>query len=109
VTNGKKLKMICLIIISLVFATGVKQCDGNKPIDYIYVVDVPHQVCSQRKVITFNPLKTEWVQDLPLVECDGAMAIHRDDVKKFTRWITDLINEAQKECNKLVEKYAPQG
>ncbi len=102
----KKLKMSFLII-SLFLLAGIQQCDGGRPVEHIYVPDVQHNVCSQRRILSFSPLKTEWVQDLPLIECDGAMGIHRNDVKSFTRWIEDLINQAQEFLQKM--GYAPEG
>lgn len=45
------------------------------PITTLFVVDVQHNVCSERRITDKKTLSSVWVQDLPLVSCDGNVSL----------------------------------
>ncbi len=76
------------------FSLALTGC--GKQIAYVYVTDIPHMVCAQKKIVDKEHLVFEHVEDLPLVAggpCDGSVAVSRADYLPFKRWLVDRIQE----------------
>ena len=54
-------------------------------VDFIYVVDTDNKVCSERKVVDKQSLRSKWVRDLPLSSCDGFIAITPKDFVRLQK------------------------
>ncbi len=57
------------------------------PLDYVYMIDVPHSVCSKKEVIDRDNLLFRHSEDLPLIECDGNVSISMDEWLDLKNWI----------------------
>ena len=53
-------------------------------VDYLYVIDTDHAVCSKRKVTNRDTWASRWVEDLPLEACDGNVSVTAEDFAKMT-------------------------
>jgi len=49
---------------------------------HIYDIDLDHKVCGKYKVISFEKMQFQWVQDVPLKECNGFYALDPADTQK---------------------------
>lgn len=47
----------------------------NAPITKLYVIDIEHQVCSEREITDKDTLASRFVRDLPLKNCDGNISL----------------------------------
>ncbi len=87
-----------LLILSLLLMSG---CGGdadpnNAPVDYMYVVDLQHNVCAKKKITDKPSLSFQHVEDLPLIAggpCDGGVLIAREDFLAFKHWLKDIIKQ----------------
>jgi len=52
---------------------------------HIYDIDLVHGVCGKNKVVTIQPFKTVWVEDLPISQCDGFFAMAPEDTQRVKR------------------------
>lgn len=97
--KDKKMKTNLLILSLFVFSGCAKVTYEPAPIDYIYVTDIPHNVCAQKKIINKEKMEFEQVKDLPLVvggPCDGGVVIAKENFLPFKHWLIDLISSLQK-------------
>jgi hypothetical protein len=79
-------------------------CEGDElPIDYVYVIDVPHSVCAKKEIIDKENLIFKHVEDLPLMECDGNVSIAKEDWPALRSWIRSAIKKL-KECQSALQK-----
>lgn len=53
-------------------------------VDYIYVIDTDHGICSKREVTNRNTLASRWIADLPLEACDGNISVTAEDFVRLT-------------------------
>jgi len=86
-------KTILLILSLLLMA-----CEGDEmPLEFVFVIDVPHQVCAKKLIVDKENLVFEHVEDLPLIECDGNVSIAKDDFPPFKNWVKRAIKKV-KQC-----------
>ena len=95
-TNEDKLKMSCLMIKLIVMTyivavvlfsiSGCKQAK-EAPISHIYVIDVQHQICSRRVILNKQTLSSKFVEDMPIENCDGFIALSAQEFLDLKSWI----------------------
>ena len=104
-----------IFIISTLFIFGAwQQCNPTDAKQYVYIVDIPHQVCTKKEVVSVDPkIKLASVPDkehnlpyteLPLTYCDGMIGVHRDDWKDVKQKLENLIQDAKKQCTEFIQK-----
>lgn len=74
------------IIFCLSLLTGCKQ---DPPVTHLYIIDVQHNVCSERVITDKRTLKSEFVQDLPLWQCDGNVSLTMQEFLNLRTWLKD--------------------
>lgn len=87
-------KTIILILSFCLMSCGE---DDPMPLKYVYVVDVPHEICAKKEIIDAENLVFKHVEDLPLIECDGNVSIAKDDFLPFKKWVRRTMDKV-KEC-----------
>lgn len=88
---------ISSIFIALLFLVACSE--RPFPIDHVYVIDLPHEACSKKKIVDPENLVFEHVEDLPLSACDGNISIAKDDFHPLKDWIK-WAQEKLKDCRK---------
>lgn len=68
-----------IIFLSLLVLAGCRY-----DVDYLYVIDTDHNVCSKRKVTNRDTWASRWVEDLPIEACDGFVSITPEDFAKIS-------------------------
>lgn len=71
--------------------------DEEIPIDYAYMIDVPHSICAKYEIVDKENLVFRHVEDLPLIACDGNVSIAKEDWPGLRTWIINAIQK-MKEC-----------
>ena len=95
-TNEDKPKTICLMIklfvityiiaVMLFSLVGCKQAK-EAPISHIYVIDVQHQICSRRVILNKQTLSSKFVEDMPIENCDGFIALSAQEFLDLRSWM----------------------
>ncbi len=93
-------KMIILILSLFLFGAC---SDRPFPVQYVYVVDVQHSVCSKNEIIDQAKLIFKHIEDLPLAACDGNVSIAKDDFPSLKKWIIWAEEKAQ-QCAAAIKK-----
>lgn len=70
-----KLAVMTYILAILLFSLSGCKAMNNAPISHIYVIDYQHQVCSKRVITNKKTIASRHVEDLPLSDCDGVIAL----------------------------------
>jgi len=70
-----KLAIFTYIAAILLFSLSGCKAMNSAPISHIYVIDVQHNICSKRMITNKQTLASRFVQDLPLSDCDGVVAL----------------------------------
>lgn len=76
---------ILLLTTSLLLASCLSMKEA--PIDYFYVIDIPHGVCTQKQVLDRQTLTMKTVAELPLIECDGNIGMRAQEFLNLRTWI----------------------
>lgn len=63
---------------------------------YIYDIDVDHGVCGKNQVVSYNPFRVKWIEDLPLSKCNGFFAMSPEDQQKVSACVQESITECKK-------------
>lgn len=82
-------------LIFSVFAVGCKSTEEvlrDAPIEYIYVLDIRHGVCSQFKVINKRTLQAKRVAEYDIPVCDGFVGLTAQDFLNLKTYIKKLEN-----------------
>lgn len=68
--------------------------------EYLYQVDADKIVCGKFKIVTVDPFKIEYVEDVPLINCDGYVAMPASDFLKILNFKNDAKEwyEKHKSC-----------
>lgn len=74
-----------LLLVSLLLP-GCKYLK-DAPVDFIYVIDTDHEICAKRKITNKETLASQWVEDLPLSECDGNVSLTMKDFLNLRTYI----------------------
>ena len=94
--NEDKLKMsflmIKLIVMTYVVAVVLFSISGCKqakeaPISHIYVIDIQHQVCAKRVILNKQTLSSRHVEDMPIENCDGFIALSAQEFLDLKSWM----------------------
>lgn len=63
-------------------------CESEQsPIEYVYIVDIPHSVCAKYLVSDKKKLIFQFIEDLPLIECDGNVSIAKGEWPPMRDWM----------------------
>lgn len=81
------MKTICLV--SFLLLTGCKAMK-DAPISHLYIPDLENQVCAKRAITDKSTLASIWVEDLPLVECDGVIGLDAEEFLNLRTFLKDL-------------------
>lgn len=74
-----KLAIFTYIAAILLFSLSGCKAMNNAPISHIYVIDYQHQVCSKRVITNKKTIASKHVEDLPLSDCDGVIALSPEE------------------------------
>lgn len=94
--NDDKLKTSCLMIKLIVMTyiiavvlfsiSGCKQAK-DAPISHIYVIDIQHQNCAKRVITNKQTLVSKHVEDMPIENCDGVIALSPNEFLDLRQWM----------------------
>ena len=88
------MQKIVLLINSFLLSACVSR---PLPLNYVYVIDIPHGVCAKKEIIDRENLIFKHVEDLPLMDCDGNISIDSSEWLGLKDWIKWAIQEVKKQ------------
>lgn len=86
------------LLLTCLTALSLSGCAGLKPFpsDYVYEVDLHHQVCGKYKIVDKERMLFEHDSDLPIMSCDGVFGFSTVDTPKVMDWGRDAIDYGKK-------------
>ena len=66
---------------------GCKSVLDEAPITTLWIIDVQHEVCSERRITDKQTLSSVWVKDHPLYVCDGNVALSMQEFLNLRTYI----------------------
>ena len=97
----RKSKLLKIYLTALVLSFFVAGC-GKKlpefPARFIYEVDIQNKVCGKYKIVDPENLQVDFVEDLPLSECNGVFGFASTDIAPVLDWSRFAIEEMKKAC-----------
>lgn len=88
-TNYLMIKLIVMTYIIAVVLFSISGCKQAKdaPISHIYVIDIQHQVCAKRVILNKQTLSSRHVEDMPIENCDGFIALSAQEFLALRSWM----------------------
>lgn len=74
-----KLAIFTYIAAILLFSLSGCKAMNKVPVSHLYVIDYQHQVCAKRVITNKQTLASRHVEDLPLSDCDGVIALSPEE------------------------------
>lgn len=82
-----KLAILTYVIAVILFSiSGCKQA-SDAPVSHLYVIDVQHQICAKRVITNKQTLASKHVEDMPIENCDGVIALSPNEFLNLRSWL----------------------
>lgn len=85
------MRKILLLIISLMLPGCLTMKEA--PINYFYIVDLPHGVCTKKKVTNRETLTMTTEAELPVSACDGIIGMQSKEFLDLRTYIRESGNK----------------
>lgn len=65
------------------------------PAKYLYEIDTIYGVCGKYVIVDPETLQYDYVEDLPLFQCNGVFGFSTEDIPKVLDWSEEAIKKAK--------------